>query len=144
MSDITTGDKIKGSIKEGLGKLTGNSDLKHEGEAVHKAEKDEHKLQKEQAKAAEEASKMHAHAAKAGVHTEVKENGEVGVGAFDKAVGSIKETVGGLVGAKGMESEGKAVRKADEAGHSMGKHEDKAIDKSGDLSKHKAEGHIHH
>jgi uncharacterized protein YjbJ (UPF0337 family) len=34
--EVTTGDKIKGKLKEGLGKITGDKELKEEGKAVKK------------------------------------------------------------------------------------------------------------
>ena len=47
---VTTGDKIKGKLKEGVGSIIGDKDMKEEGKAVKKVEKDAHKVEKQQLK----------------------------------------------------------------------------------------------
>jgi len=116
---VTTGERIKGKLKEGVGKLTGNQEMKEEGKAVKHVEKDTHKVDKQQDKVLQQDAKTHTYAAQAGVVDAHN------VGLVDKAGGMVKENVGSLIGNKQMESEGKAVRKTEESAEKLEKETDK-------------------
>lgn len=166
MAEVTTGDKIVGKIKEGVGKVTGNKDLKEEGQAVHKViyrlrvvgclwkwslcarcdsfynygilqvEKDNEKLEKQAEKVAKQDAKVAENAARGGV----SDPSNVGVG--EKILGSVKEGLGSLTGNKSLEKEGAAVRKTEEASHKADKEADKFADKHDDLEKHRTKAGI--
>jgi uncharacterized protein YjbJ (UPF0337 family) len=127
--EVTTGDKIKGKVKEGLGSITGNKEMKEEGKAVHKVEKDAAKVEKQEAKVAKQHNKMAEHSLEGGV----QDPSNVGVG--EKMVGGIKEGLGNLTGDKQMKEEGKAVGKAekdyeklDKEGKKLEKKDDKLLE----------------
>ena len=154
--DVTTGDKIKGKLKEGFGKITGDKEMKEEGKAVKKVsvyyahathavislhcsltctycitqvEKNAEKVDDQTKKVMKQNDKVYENAAKGGV----SDPSNVGVG--EKLVGGIKENVGSLFGNKDMEKEGKAVRKTEEAHEKASKEADKLADKQADLNK---------
>ncbi|KAL0487907.1 hypothetical protein AKO1_008896 [Acrasis kona] len=134
--EVSTGDKILGKVKEGLGKITGDKDLKEEGKAVHKTEKDLEKVEKQQEKVAKQSQEVYEHASKGGV----SDPSNITVG--EKLTGAIKQGVGALIGDKNMEKEGKAVGKAEEAYEKLEKNSDKLADKQGDLAKHSAQAKL--
>lgn len=65
--EVTTGDKVKGKLKEGLGTVLHNKDMKEEGKAVKKVEKDTHKVEKQNEKILKQQVKMDEHAMQGGV-----------------------------------------------------------------------------
>ncbi|KAL0487210.1 hypothetical protein AKO1_012176 [Acrasis kona] len=136
MAEVSTGDKILGKIKEGVGKVTGDKDLKEEGKAVHKTEKDLEKVDKQHDKVAKQSEKVYENAAKGGVN----DPSNVTVG--EKLTGALKQGVGSLIGDKDMEKEGKAVSKAEEAHEKLEKQQDKLHDKQGDLAKHSTQAKL--
>eukprot|EP01112_Ceratiomyxa_fruticulosa_P022696 TRINITY_DN83_c0_g1_i1.p2 TRINITY_DN83_c0_g1~~TRINITY_DN83_c0_g1_i1.p2 ORF type:complete len:146 (-),score=41.32 TRINITY_DN83_c0_g1_i1:156-593(-) len=141
---VTTGDKIKGGLKEGLGKLTGNDRLEHEGKEIKRAEKSEHKIEEQEQKAAKQHEKASSNAARAGITPTYDNSGEAHVGAWDRATGALKENVGGLIGSHSMEAEGRAVRKTEEHAQKQYKAEEKANDHAWDAREHKIQGGLRH
>ncbi|KAL0486480.1 hypothetical protein AKO1_011971 [Acrasis kona] len=136
MAEVTTGDKVLGKVKEGLGSLTGDKDLKKEGKAVHKTDKDLDKVDKQQDKVAKQSEKVSENAAKGGV----SDPSNVTVG--EKITGAVKQGLGSLTGNKDLEKEGKAVSKTEESNEKLQKHSDKLADKQGDLAKHSNQANL--
>eukprot|EP01111_Echinosteliopsis_oligospora_P001277 TRINITY_DN118_c0_g1_i1.p1 TRINITY_DN118_c0_g1~~TRINITY_DN118_c0_g1_i1.p1 ORF type:complete len:141 (-),score=60.96 TRINITY_DN118_c0_g1_i1:65-487(-) len=117
-TSVSTTDKIIGSIKENVGSFIGDKDMKEEGKAVHKLEKNEEKIAEGQEKLAKKNDEVDKYEAKAGVDAEHITTG-------DRLLGSIKKHVGSAIGNKDMKEEGKAVEKAEEAQHKLEKQRDK-------------------
>lgn len=134
--EVTTGDKIKGKLKEGLGKVTGDKEMKEEGKAVKKVEKDAHKVEKQQMKVDKQANKVYEKSVEGGV----QDPSNVGVG--EKMMGSIKQGVGSLIGDKQMEKEGKAVGKAEEEHAKLQKEHDKQLKNQDKLLEHRMKADV--
>jgi uncharacterized protein YjbJ (UPF0337 family) len=134
--EVSTGDKIKGKLKEGVGKVIGDHELKEEGKAVKKVEKDAHKVEKQQEKVNKEHAKVYEHSAQAGV----QDPSNVGLG--EKIVGGVKQGVGSLIGDKQMEKEGKAVGKVEEDYSKLEKEREKQAKHQGKLNEHRLKADI--
>lgn len=109
--------------------MTGNKEMKEEGKAVHKAEKEADKVDKQQGKVAKQHGKMAEHSLEGGV----QDPSNVGVG--EKLMGGIKEGLGNLTGDKQMKEEGKAVGKTEQdyaklqkEAKKLQKHDDKLME----------------
>ncbi len=134
--DVTTGDKIKGKLKEGMGSLTGNKEMKEEGKAVKKVEKDAHKLEKQEEKFAKQHSKLQEHSLQGGV----QDPHNVSLG--EKITGSLKEGVGSLTGNKEMKKEGEAVSKVEKDQEKLNKEGKKMSEKESELLAHRMKADI--
>ena len=133
---VTTGDKIMGKVKEGLGSVIGDKDMKEEGKAVHKVEKDAHKVDKQQEKVEKQHDKLAEHHAQSGV----ADPSNVGVG--EKMMGSLKSGVGSLIGDKQMEKEGKAVGKVEEDHAKMMKEHEKQAKNLDKMADHRDKANV--
>eukprot|EP01110_Echinostelium_bisporum_P012985 TRINITY_DN8169_c0_g1_i1.p1 TRINITY_DN8169_c0_g1~~TRINITY_DN8169_c0_g1_i1.p1 ORF type:complete len:151 (-),score=82.48 TRINITY_DN8169_c0_g1_i1:17-424(-) len=134
--EVSTGDKLKGKLKEGFGKVTGNKEMKEEGKAVEKVEKHSEKMEKQNEKFAKEQNKQYEHAANAGI------SNPNDIGVTDKIIGSAKQGLGSLIGDKQMESEGKSVFKAEEAGQKADKRAEKVAEESHKVQKERMKSDI--
>lgn len=99
-------------------------------------EKNAEKVDKQSEKVAKQHVKMNDNALKGGVQDPTN----VGIG--EKITGTIKENFGSLLGNKEMESEGKAVRKTEEASEKAAKEREKLADKQADLNKNRLKADI--
>jgi uncharacterized protein YjbJ (UPF0337 family) len=133
---VTTGDKIKGKLKEGLGTVINDKDMKEEGKAVKKVEKDAHKVDKQQEKVYKKQEKLAEHNAQAGV----ADPSNVGVG--EKLMGGVKQGVGSLIGDKQMEKEGKAVGKVEEDHAKLMKEHDKQAKNEAKMYEHRLKADV--
>lgn len=133
---VTTGDKIKGKVKEGLGTVLNDKEMKEEGKAVHKVEKDAHKVDKQQQKVYKQQNKLAEHNSQAGV----QDPSNVGVG--EKLMGGVKQGVGSLIGDKQMEKEGKAVGKVEEDHAKLMKEHDKAAKHQEKMLEHRLKADV--
>jgi uncharacterized protein YjbJ (UPF0337 family) len=134
--EVTTGDKIKGKLKEGLGTVINDKDMKEEGKAVEKVEKDAHKVEKQNEKVLKQQNKLMEHTAEAGV----QDPSNVGVG--EKMMGAMKQGVGSLIGDKQMEKEGKAVEKVEEDHAKLQKEAEKNAKKADKLMEHRMKAQV--
>ena len=113
------GNKLAGSVKEGVGKLTGDKGLQAEGA-----------MQKAGGSVQNAAGKVqdafdHKDAERREGHAEPKAFGDNRVeGAGDKLGGSIKEGVGKLTGDRGLQAEGAAQKTGGSVQNALGKAED--------------------
>eukprot|EP01111_Echinosteliopsis_oligospora_P006389 TRINITY_DN204_c0_g1_i1.p1 TRINITY_DN204_c0_g1~~TRINITY_DN204_c0_g1_i1.p1 ORF type:complete len:146 (+),score=70.12 TRINITY_DN204_c0_g1_i1:85-522(+) len=137
-AEVSTGDKIMGKLKEAAGSVIGDKDLKAEGKAVHKAEKDAEKVDEHEKKVLKQNDKVAEHQATAGV----ADASNVTLG--EKLVGGIKANVGAAIGDKDMKKEGEAVHKTEKEHAKLEKEAGKLDKKEDDLLKHKTQADIHH
>ena len=113
------GNKLAGSVKEGVGKLTGDRGLQAEGVA----QKAGGSVQNAAGKVQDAFDHKTAEAREG--HAEPKAFGDSRVeGAGHKLGGSIKEGVGKLPGDRGLEAEGKAAKTGGKIQNALGKAED--------------------